>query len=415
MPHLFTPARPALPFPLRDACCTPAARTMATAPPARRTKLAELDANIHCSIVGTCLSTQELRKLIARSVPDLARKDATDIEIHHAAVNLSTAGGIVAKELNKALDTRHALTIKKFRLADDARTLKQLWQEAMAQGDVPGAYWALMTHPASTFDLRTVAFGDVHMLSHLVGASNRADIRRLAALEDETARLKEQNASQQARIQALTAQHAAAVEHLQQLQCTQQTTPQQLPDENAALRAALAARDEKLALYTARRHDMEQKFGAWQAQQASLQAALRTTQDELETARCELRAVERTLTHAFDNGIDRAALPRLDGKCVLYVGGRPGSNSTLTHLVAAAGGTLLVHDGGIEDRQGLLVTMLPRADLVVFPIDCISHNAMHVAKQACARHNIACHPLRSASVASFIALMQQLAEPALTS
>jgi hypothetical protein len=45
----------------------------------------------------------------------------------------------------------------------------------------------------------------------------------------------------------------------------------------------------------------------------------------------------------------------------------------------------------------------------VFPIDCISHNAMHVAKQACARRGIACHPIRSASVASFVALMQRLA------
>jgi hypothetical protein len=33
---------------------------------------------------------------------------------------------------------------------------------------------------------------------------------------------------------------------------------------------------------------------------------------------------------------------------------------------------------------------------------------MHVTRQTCARHGIACHPLRSASVASFIALLQRL-------
>jgi hypothetical protein len=81
-------------------------------------------------------------------------------------------------------------------------------------------------------------------------------------------------------------------------------------------------------------------------------------------------------------------------------------------MVATAGGELLVHDGGIEDRHGMLATMLPRAQMVVFPIDCISHNAMQVAKQACARRGIACHPIRSASVASFVALMQRLATDA---
>src|SRR4051812_29329185 len=56
------------------------------AAPARRARLMDLDANIHCSIIGTCLSTAELRKLIGRYVPQLSGKDATDVEIHHTAV-----------------------------------------------------------------------------------------------------------------------------------------------------------------------------------------------------------------------------------------------------------------------------------------------------------------------------------------
>jgi hypothetical protein len=417
MPHLLSPARPAAPFNPRDACCTPPARPALPARPAQRSKLADLDANIHCSIIGTCLGTSELRKLIARHVPHLAHRDATDVELHHTAVNLSTEGGVVARELGKALDTRHALTIKTFRAADSERALKQLWQDAMAHGDVPGAYWALMTHPASTFDLRTVAFGDVHMLSHLVGASNRADLRRLALLEDDNARLKAQNASQQARINALTAQLAAAIETVQAARSASHIIPAQdaLLADVARLRAAVAERDGRLALHTARRNETEQKFGAQQAQQEDLRTALVASRTELDTARAELHALETTLAAAFEDGIDKPALPRLDGKRVLYVGGRPGATSVLARLVAAAGGELLVHDGGIEDRQGLLATMLPRADVVVFPIDCISHNAMHIAKQACARQQIGCHPLRTASVASFVALMQRLAAPVLTS
>jgi hypothetical protein len=395
-----------------DPCCTPPAPA-AVAAPAKRARLAELDPNIHCSIVGTCLSTAELRRLIPRYAPQLDRKHATDLQIHHTAVELSTNGGVVAKELNKALDTRHALTIKKFRAANDEHALKVLWQEALSNGDVPGAYWALMTHPAASFDLRTVAFGDVHMLSHLVGASNRADIRRLVQLEEECERLKEHNADQQRRLHEMSQQHAAAMERLQRQLATRpaQSESDPLPTEVSQLCAALADRDQKLALHTERRNDTEQKLLAERERNAALQLSLQQASEEVGTARIELRALEQALVQTMKaDGDDTAgvSLPQLHGKCVVYVGGRPGATAVLGKLVAAAGGELLVHDGGIEDRKGMLPTLLPRADLVVFPVDFISHNAMHVTKQACARHNIPCHPIRSASVASFVELMQRL-------
>ncbi len=66
-----------------------------------------------------------------------------------------------------------------------------------------------------------------------------------------------------------------------------------------------------------------------------------------------------------------------------------------------------MHDGGIEDRKGLLASMVSRAQVLVFPVDCISHNAMHVAKKLAASCGIACHPLRTASVASFLEVMRR--------
>ncbi|NGZ86478.1 DUF2325 domain-containing protein [Duganella aceris] len=404
------------PQPLWDVCCTPATREPVAPTTAKRAKLSELDPNIHCSIVGTCLTTAELRRLIPRYAPQLDRKQATDLQIHHTAVELSTDGGAVAKELNKALDTRHALSIRKFRGANDERALHLLWQEALANGDVPGAYWALMTHPASTFEVRSLAFGDVHMLSHLVGASNRADIRRLVELEEQCERLKEHNARQQSRLNEMGARQTAVVGALEQrlddltsqLQRQARLPPDHAAQELAQLRAALADRDQKLALHTARRNEAEQRLLAEQERNEILQASARQAGDEADTARLELRVLEQALMQAMEGDAVAAALPPLDGKCVLYVGGRPASTATLSKLVAAAGGELLVHDGGVEDRRGLLATMLPRAQLVVFPVDFISHNAMHVTKQTCARHGIDCHPIRSASIASFVELMQRL-------
>jgi hypothetical protein len=177
--------------PLRAAasgdCCGPSQAELARA--RQRTRLAELDAHLHCSIIGTCLSTHELRKLVPKYTA-LDAQRASDLDIHHAAVELAIEGGAGGKALQKALDARYAVAVRRFAAAREADAVFALWKEALANGDIPPAYWALMTHPATTMEVRQSAFGELHMLSHLVGAANRADLRRLVALEAENAELR---------------------------------------------------------------------------------------------------------------------------------------------------------------------------------------------------------------------------------
>jgi hypothetical protein len=50
----------------------------------------------------------------------------------------------------------------------------------------------------------------------------------------------------------------------------------------------------------------------------------------------------------------------------------------------------------------MLAGLISRADLVVFPVDCISHGAMHAVKRLCGQAGKPYAPLRSAGLASFI-------------
>ena len=65
----------------------------------------------------------------------------------------------------------------------DARVKQAAGLLLSKQGDIPGAYWAALTHPATTQDIVSRIFAGVHMLSHVVGTANRADIRRLRQLQ----------------------------------------------------------------------------------------------------------------------------------------------------------------------------------------------------------------------------------------
>ena len=54
------------------------------------------------------------------------------------------------------------------------------------------------------------------------------------------------------------------------------------------------------------------------------------------------------------------------------------SGCATSHAGEEAWATFLHHDGGIDDRSGLLAAQVARADLVFFPVDCVSHNAVVV-------------------------------------
>lgn len=400
-----------------DSCCAPAQVSFANAK--RRARLAELDSHLHCSIIGTCLSTHELRKLIPKFT-GLDRRDASDLEIHHSAVELAIEGGAASKSLHKLLDDHYAGAIRRFDKAADDVGLLELWQEALKSGDIPPAYWALMTHACATMPVRQKAFGDLHMLSHLVGAANRADIRRLVALEEENGALKEKIERQQSRLEELGAQRDASIAALygQIAQLTAQAG-RAIPADTAGLEAEaqrlrdkLADADRRIALHTSRREAAEQRALLEQDAAAALRKSHDQTLTLLRLVQSECDALERATVAAAEvpgeTATRRASLDRVRGKRIVYVGGRPGSNAALKRLVETAGGELLVHDGGVEDRKGLLAAALPGADLVVFPVDCIDHDSMSMLKRVCERNQIDYHPLRTASVASFIELMARL-------
>lgn len=108
----------------------------ATRPPVpRRCRIWDLGDTLHCSIIGTCLSTDELRRLLRKL--GLGSADSSDHALHGAAVGLAGRHDAAAKLLNKALDERHRTAIRRFDAAKDTVAVRGLWQAAKAEGTSP--------------------------------------------------------------------------------------------------------------------------------------------------------------------------------------------------------------------------------------------------------------------------------------
>jgi hypothetical protein len=365
-------------------------------------------------VLGTCLTTGELRKLMARFI-DV--EGATDLDVHHEAVRLARCNGEVERALSKALDRRHDLELQRFNRTRDVAGLVALWEDAVQSGAIPGAYWAVLTHRRTTAELRQRVFGDVHMLSHLVGAANRADIRRLVALERENEELREQLEDRQSRLSALLNERERWIAERDELNGLLAASRAQREDDGheaaalararsqaAALSAALAVQVQRCEEADAASEVIRADASRLESERARLEEHALALGRELAAAEAQLREAHAQADPAFTGLHDV-----LGGRRLLYIGGRPNSNPAIRHLVLKHGGEYRHHDGGIEDRKGLLEPALAWADLVVFPVDCVDHDSVSVLKRGCMRHGTPFVPLRSASVASFAAALASMA------
>jgi hypothetical protein len=130
-------------------------------------------------------------------------------------------------------------------------------------------------------------------------------------------------------------------------------------------------------------------------------------QREIELRR-EIEAIEASL--ALGGTPDEAAEnPRPLNLTFLYVGGRAAQIGHLRALAERFGARLLHHDGGIEERGGLLPGLVSRADAVLFPVDCVSHAAMLLVKRLCHQAGKPFTPLRSAGLGPFCAALKSAA------
>lgn len=364
-------------------------------PPRQRSKLWEFGSNLHCSILGTCLSTAELRQVFHK----LGRKEvigASEHDVHASAVLIAGKHHEGAKLLHKALDRRYRVAISQFDKAKTAAEVQKLWREASDRGDVPGAYWAALTHPGINDALVREIFAEVHMLSHLVGASNRADISRLRRLEEEKAELEARLAGKEEQLLEARAARDGAVRALATRidPPTAAMPPACLIDEVAELKLRLARSET-------RRERVEGELAEARVALSREHDIRRIAEQREAEVREELNALEMGVGDSHES----EPLSHLD-VTLLYVGGKPARMGHLRAFAERVGATFIYHDGGIEERGGLLPGLVSRADVVLFPVDCISHAAMLRVKRLCRHVGKKFVPLRSAGLAPFRAALR---------
>jgi hypothetical protein len=406
----------------------PVETTAASGSAAGRRKIWQLDRPFHCSILGTCLSLQELR-ILCRKLRITVQAPLSAYELHRSFVAVAAEPTAAARRLHKHLDRKYWATILRYTRAHSAPALEALWEAAVECGEWTGAYWALATHPEASAGLLERVYGEVHMLSHVAGAAVRRDSQELGRLKGMTATLRKQLIGVDAKGRARVAERDIQIKRLHERLAQAQMAARQLDQTRARLRAMeaepLSLRLRKqvedyaanLALERVRAERAEASAGEWKhlatrhgdryqhlvGQLAELQAerkALEATLQRLLSADCATCTEQRDGCRAGIN---------LCGRCILYVGGRTRQSVHFHALVERQNGRFMHHDGGLHGGRLRLGSLLPQADVVFCPLDCVSHDAANRVKQFCKRHEKRLVLLPSASLAAFTRGLNELA------
>lgn len=380
----------------------------------RRARLWDLDEKLHCPIIGTCISIDELQRFARRF--QFAGPFDDDFTVHVAAVNLARSRNPVSEALQRHLERKFHLAVERFgKLKSDAELLRH-WIECCNRGEVAGPLWAVCTHRGVSAETRQRAYTDIHMLSHQVGAGQAADARRLTHLAAENAELKRSHTREVAVLRRQLAEATAglaerdeAVEqaalYQKRLQCFESG---QAYVEMGQRLLTLQASHEALLDSTRQVQELERQLKESREESRRLLA-------ERDTAVAERGALEQLL-NALDSPVCNTAgsddcagcSAALTTRCVLYVGGRASLLAQYRQLAERLGITLIHHDGGQEESLSRLPELIRGADAVVCPTDRISHNAYYHVKAHCKRVGKPCLFYRGGGVSGFAVAMARV-------
>ncbi len=377
-----------------------------------RLSLSEIEQPFYCSIVGTCLTLDELRAMAQKlELPEAE----SDYDLHVAFIELTNSNSKVCRMVTKKLDRKFRQTIRRFNSARSEQDLVDLWKDARNEGKIPGAYWAILTHPEASALVIGQVFGDVHMLSHLSGASRRVDIREHRRLESENEQLrahinslrKQLDASQKRgrEKQDELIQVRAHVEQLGETCACLRSENEELSKREAGvlqqkMEAAIKQRDRADAQRRRAERDRllaEQKLLEREKQQEQFEKDRSAFEDEIRVLEHELR---RALDAHHPTRFGSNPRSCLHGRSVLYVGGRANLVARYRELVERRGGTFIHHDGTKDNDR--LPERVSRADIVCCPVDCVSHNACLRVKHCCRSQSKGCAFLRSSGLSSLV-------------
>ncbi|MCK5353769.1 MAG: hypothetical protein KAJ63_01520, partial [Methyloprofundus sp.] len=125
-------------FPFRTPAASPLKKNQpATLKKQDKVKLWQLDHNYHCAIIGTCLTLDEVKKILRQL--HISTNGFSPYELHTSIVTLISENNAPSKKVQNHLDKKFKPVVQKTNKMNTDE-LKGFWKAALYCGDMIGAF-----------------------------------------------------------------------------------------------------------------------------------------------------------------------------------------------------------------------------------------------------------------------------------
>ena len=341
----------------------------------RRHSLFEIDTYLYCSIIGTCLTPSEARKILSESIP-VSIAENTDYMIHSIIITKLKNTQSFSNKVTKYLDNKFRVDIYSTKEITDINSLISFWNESCDKGNIPGAYWAILTNPLTSAELKKTVFGDVHMLSHLANEKEILTQQKIQKLKEEVKILSNDLKIYKSKLYKMTNKRDLIQKNLKSLKIDKTLLEKKynkIKNEESTISNTKKLKDKINIL--------KQKNSNLISTNQQLKEKLSIEKD-YKNIECELIKKVSPPLQIFSEEHQNKSCD-LNNQHVLFVGGRPSMIPHCKDIVENMNGVFEYHDGGREQSSFTLRKLATKADIVICALDCVSHDATRCVKKIC--------------------------------
>ena len=377
----------------------------------RRKSIWEVPGHQLCTVIGICLSLNQLYKLRNRFRTYLNGEMPvkSDYDLHACCVAICRSKNPLSKSINKTINVQFATAIKEVCVMRDDRVIRQHWQSRNATDfrQMAGYYWAIMIDPYASDSLKDEIYGEVHMVSH---TSVQGKMNNLQVQQGEITKLNYELKKKDRTIQ----RKRALIGQLRKVVSSLESQVRYLGSENKDKKFRPARKETSPQVYE---QIIQSQMNCMDRLQSQVDKQKLKIDDlhQLLARRSTIntdQATVRAITRETVDSNKRENCRDLFGKKILYVGGYARHRKKFQQLTESINGCFLYHDGGVQQSIYQLDDMVKRADAIFCPVNCISHGAVDRIKTLSKSECKDCVFLRNASLSSYRSKVVQYAASA---
>ena len=361
-----------------------------------------------CPVIGICLSLEDQKKILKKA--GYSTKNLSAYKLHQILVERLESENNISTRIDVYLNRKFHRDISEYFHLEESLFLNT-WKVYFEKGEIEGILWVAATRADLSLSVIWSIFGDIHMQMHFNSEQNRKEKQHLAYQMEENSKISQRLEKiiqinrgikkEKERLEEELSELSSAHLFLKKERDSLETELNQLQEKGfvETLRAENCLLQAKIEELSEAIKDDKQKAKSLKDQNNKLLLKFERQRQINSDLRKEVDRVTNQISTS-DQPDDEHPSFDLGNKRILIVGGIIKFEAFYRKLIEERGGIFEYHDGYMNGGSNGLENLVRRADVVLCPVNCNSHNACSMVKRLSKKYEKPVNMLGNSSLSS---------------